>query len=221
MDQKGKLICFEGIDGVGKTTQVEMFVNYLQSKEQSVVSLREPGGTEIGQKIRNILLDNNDLTPTTEFLLFYSARMQLLQKKIVPLLQQGVTVVMDRFVDSTFAYQGKGRGLLDSLETIELFRGLEHLVDSCVRIDHVLYLFAPDSLLDERRANRPGNNHFDEAVSSFKRKVSEGYIQRCRERQMRTENNRDAFPVIDASGSIDAVHAQIKKWADKHIFNTI
>jgi dTMP kinase len=219
MNQKGKLVVFEGSDGVGKTTQVQLLVEYLQDQGHSTVTFREPGGTEAGQQIRQILLGDSTLDPTAELLLFYASRVQLMMTKTIPLLEQGVTVIMDRFLDSTYAYQGKGRGLLDKLDTIELFRGLEQLVESRVRIDHVLYLFAPAETLLERLKGRTDLNHLDEVDAFFKKRIDEGYIQRMRERQMKSENRRDAFPVIEAFGTVDQVHARVRAWADKHILN--
>jgi len=114
-------ITFEGIDYSGKSTQCQLLSEFLKGKGFDVLSLREPGGTEISEKIRNILLDNNSagMTPMSEFLLYSAARAQLVSEIIQPALKSGKTVICDRFYDSSTAYQGFGRGLgLKNVETI-------------------------------------------------------------------------------------------------------
>ena len=110
---KGKFITFEGGEGVGKTTQLAMIRSYLESKGVDAVFLREPGGNAISEKIRNIILDvdNVGMTGTCEAMLYSAARAQLVEAVIRPALQEGKLVVCDRFIDSTFAYQGVARGL--------------------------------------------------------------------------------------------------------------
>jgi len=114
-------ITFEGIDYSGKSTQCQLLSEFLKGKGFDVLSLREPGGTEISEKIRNILLDNNSagMTSMSEFLLYSAARAQLVSEIIQPALKSGKTVICDRFYDSSTAYQGFGRGLgLKNVETI-------------------------------------------------------------------------------------------------------
>ena len=106
------LITFEGIDGAGKTTQINKLVTYLTSQNREVLTLREPGGTEVAEKIRTILLESRqDISPIGELLLFSASRTELVQQVIVPALAIGKTVILDRFFDSTTAYQGYGRGI--------------------------------------------------------------------------------------------------------------
>ena len=106
------LISFEGIDGCGKTTQIDLLVDKLRSKNMNCMVLREPGDTSISNKIREILLDkNNEICPESETLLFLSARSQLVREKIIPNIKKGNIVICDRYLDSTLAYQGYGRGL--------------------------------------------------------------------------------------------------------------
>lgn len=110
---KGKLISFEGCEGVGKSTQIEMLKQYLQTTGQDALFLREPGGTEISERIREIILslDSVGMNAKCEALLYCAARAQLIGQVILPALEQGRLVICDRFVDSTFAYQGVARGL--------------------------------------------------------------------------------------------------------------
>lgn len=106
------LISFEGIDGCGKTTQIELLVDKLRSKNMNCIVLREPGDTSISNKIREILLDkSNEICPESETLLFLSARSQLVRERIIPNIKKGNIVICDRYLDSTLAYQGYGRGL--------------------------------------------------------------------------------------------------------------
>lgn len=110
---KGKLITFEGIDGSGKSTQARLLKKHMMSQGHTVHLLREPGGTEIGESIRSILLDtaHADMVPLTELFLYLAARSQITSQVIVPALEQGEYVIMDRFMDSTTAYQGYARRL--------------------------------------------------------------------------------------------------------------
>ena len=110
---KGKFVTFEGGEGVGKTTQLRLVRQYLEEKGVDAIFLREPGGNDISEKIRNIILDisNSAMTGMCEAMLYSAARAQLTEEVIKPALQQGKLVVCDRFIDSTFAYQGIARGL--------------------------------------------------------------------------------------------------------------
>ena len=106
------LISFEGIDGCGKTTQIELLADKLRSKNMNCIVLREPGDTSISNKIREILLDkSNEICPESETLLFLSARSQLVRERIIPNIKKGNIVICDRYLDSTLAYQGYGRDL--------------------------------------------------------------------------------------------------------------
>jgi dTMP kinase len=109
----GRLFSFEGIDGAGKTTQVALLRESLQERGHRVVCLREPGGTVLGERIRGLLLDRSEdpPSPLAELLLFSAARAQLVATRVRPELESGAIVILDRFADATFAYQGFGRGL--------------------------------------------------------------------------------------------------------------
>lgn len=113
MNRKGKFITFEGPEGAGKTTVISMIVERLEEQGQKVVLTREPGGIEISEKIREIILDNNhtEMDAKTEALLYAAARRQHLVEKVIPALESGAFVLCDRFIDSSLAYQGYARGL--------------------------------------------------------------------------------------------------------------
>ncbi|MFH1453648.1 MAG: dTMP kinase [Armatimonadota bacterium] len=114
---RGKFITFEGTEGAGKTTQVKLLSRYLKSRGCKVLISREPGGTRIGEAVREILADkkNKKMHPLTEFLLFSASRAQHIKELIEPYLKKGYIVISDRFSDASFAYQGSGRGLDISL----------------------------------------------------------------------------------------------------------
>ena len=147
----GRLITFEGIDGSGKTTQIDLLEEQLIRNNIPYLILREPGGTKLSEKIRNILLDrkNIHLSPESESLLFVSARAQLMQEKIQPALEKRKFVICDRFADSTVAYQGFGKGLnvqyleeLNNFSTNNIFPDLTIILDiepreAAKRIQHV------------------------------------------------------------------------------------
>ena len=110
---RGKFITIDGVEGAGKSTQIDLVCEHLTQKGIKVVRAREPGGTEVGEKIRSVLLDveNQQMHSDTELLLMFSSRNELIQNKIIPALEEGFWVVSDRFTDASFAYQGGGRML--------------------------------------------------------------------------------------------------------------
>ena len=131
-------ITFEGIDFCGKSTQVKLLNDYLIAKNKIVRLIREPGGTEISEKIREILLDkkNNKMTMETEFLLFSASRAQLIRERIRPYLNEGNFVISDRLHDSSIAYQGFGRGIpIEQIEQISRFSVGDTLPDLTFFID--------------------------------------------------------------------------------------
>lgn len=130
-------ITFEGCEGVGKSTQIKFLQEYLESTNQDSLFLREPGGTEISEKIRNIILDinNTDLSPETEALLYASSRAQLLREKIIPALENNKLVFCDRYIDSSIAYQAYARNLgVDFIKKINSF-ALSYMPDYTIFID--------------------------------------------------------------------------------------
>ena len=202
MKPDGKIIVLEGLDYSGKTSQVQELVDYLKKKEFKVVTFREPGGTVVGEKIRTIL-KNDDMDPLTELLLFTSARMELITKQIQPLLKQGYVIVLDRFIDSTYAYQGSGRGLLHSV----LY--LERLITEMVKPDVVFYLDVDLKVAAQRASERGPADRLDSLSQDIKMKIKQGYTERMIQHPERTIR-------IDANLSIPEVTYQIKSWLDGH-----
>ena len=165
------LINFEGIDGCGKSTQIHLLKQYLEERGRMVQVYREPGGTSIAEEIRSILLDSkNEVSAISELLLFSAARAQLVQEKILPALERGITVILDRFYDSTTAYQGYGRSVLPIDEIILLNKMASHgLVPEIT-----FYLRISQELALQRRKER-AQDRMEMAGNDFYSRVLKGY----------------------------------------------
>jgi len=201
----GKFITFEGIDGAGKTTHLQWFCERLQAKlaagGRQVVVTREPGGTQLGEKLREILL-NQPMDLETEALLMFAARREHLALVIEPALARGDWVVSDRFTDATFAYQGGGRGLpRDKLET------LERWVQGGFGPDlTVLFDLPPDTASARRGAARSPDKFESETEAFFARTRAE-YLRRAQEAPYR-------FAIVDAAQSIERIRAALGELID-------
>ena len=177
MRARGLFISFEGLDGSGKTTQMRRLAKRLRARGHVVLETVEPGGTEIGGKIRQVLLDaaNQELSPTAELLLYFASRAQNVDERISPALRRGEIVLADRFTDSTLVYQGCGRGL--GAETVLALdrvacRGLKPDLTLLVDIDVETSLARARA----RNAAQPaGETRMDEQSLEFHRKVYEAY----------------------------------------------
>ena len=175
------LITFEGIDGSGKSTQVRKLKKYLQAKCLSVITLREPGGTEVAEKIRQMLLESkHDITPVGELLLFAASRAELVQSVILPALEAQSVVILDRFYDSTTAYQGYGRGIsipmLQEINRIATF-GLEPDITFYLDIlpeDAMNRKFSEKSLPLAFESQEP--DRMERSGIEFYRRVRQGYL---------------------------------------------
>ena len=198
------LITFEGIDGSGKSTQIELLKNYLLSKGKQVLTFREPGGTPFAEKIREILLDHHiEINAISELLLFESARADLTEKNIIPAIKEGKIVILDRYFDSTTAYQGFGRGLdltfIESLNKQATFYTIP---------DITFYLRIPYSVSLERRKQKI--DRMELAGDDFYHRLIDGYDKLA-------EQNPKRIKVIDSTQSIDSIFLEIKKFIDKLI----
>ena len=202
----GKFITLEGIEGVGKSTQLEYVANYIASKKIEVITTREPGGTDIGEAIRTILLDNgyDEMSDDTELLLMFAARAQHLNQVIHPALDKGQWVVCDRFTDATYAYQGGGRGIDRSrIETLETW------TQGSLRPDLTLLFDAPIEVGLSRAKNR-GAGHADRFESeeiAFYRRVQSCYLDRARK-------DPERYRVVDSSRPIDRVRTTLQEILD-------
>ena len=170
--REGYFISFEGGDGSGKSTQIQILREFLEERGYDVIFTREPGGTPISEKIRSIILDkaNSEMDDMTEALLYAAARAQLVSQIIRPALEEGKVVICDRFVDSSMAYQAYARGLGDSVKTINAFA-----VGDCMP-DLTILLKVNPQVGSSRIGNRE-RDRIELASSDFHKKVYEGYLQ--------------------------------------------
>ena len=191
-------ITFEGIDGSGKTTHAVRLRDELDAAGLPVVFLREPGATPLGERIRSILLDidNIDIDPISELLLYEAARSQLVRSVIRPALDDRTIVLCDRFVDSTLAYQGYGRGI--SLDCIN--RSNEIACDGI--IPDLTILFDLDPTIALARATKNGADRIEQEGIALMERVRNGYLALANE-------NPQRFAIIDGSRSIEEVWIQL------------
>lgn len=192
-------ISVEGVDGAGKGVQIEKIVGYLKGLGYDVLQTREPGGTIISEKIREVIfMDNVD--PLTEAYLFASARRQLVQEKILPALKKGKIVITDRFVDSSIVYQGKGRGL--GMEFIEQLNA--PAVSGCMPFKTIYLDLEPEIGLKRIRVNGRESNRLDNEAIDFYKKNREGFLYLAKKYP-------DRYIVINANKSIEEVFNDIKE----------
>ncbi len=181
---RGLFLTLEGVEGVGKSTNIEFMTQYLEQRGIDYVLTREPGGTQLAEKIRELLLDVHEehMSELTELLLVFAARAQHIEKLIEPALASGKWVLCDRFADATFAYQGAGRGL-----SIENITQLQSMVQKSLRPDLTIILDL-DPAIGMERANRRGElDRFEQEQQSFFLLARQAYLdiaaaepERCR-----------------------------------------
>lgn len=201
MTKRGKFITVEGVEGSGKTTQAALLADYLRKQEVAVVETREPGGTKVGENIRQMLLSplHHNLSPLAELLLFLAARAQLIDEVIRPALDSGKWVLCDRFFDATLAYQGYGRGI-----DIKSIRKMNELVTGGMKPD-LTFLLDLDIDTGIKRAVAAktefsaGGDRLENENKEFHRRVRSGYLELAR-------LEPDRIKVIPVSGSIEDVH---------------
>lgn len=201
MQQRGKFITFDGIDGAGKTTQIEQLAGYLREQGHSVYVTREPGGTTLSEKIRELLLStDNAMQPVTELLLMFAARAEHIESILRPKIQAGEWVICSRFTDATMAYQGYARGVdLQKIQTIAA------TVHGDFNPDISLFLDLPVELAAKRRAGRGEVvDRFEAEALSFMQAVKEGYLAIA-------ANDSNRCKVIDATQSIAAMQENIRQ----------
>jgi dTMP kinase len=202
---RGYFITVEGTDGSGKTTQIKLIEDYLESKNKSVVLTREPGGTKISEKIRDILLDsqNSEMGVITEMLLYASARSQLVSEVIRPSIQAGKVVICDRFVDSSYVYQGFGRGI-DLKVITDINRiALEGLVP-----DITLFFDIDPAEALRRRSTSTGLDRIEKEKMDFHKRVYNGYKKLAM-------LYPDRINCIDSNRSIEEIFSDVKSCLDE------
>jgi len=196
----GKFITLEGIEGVGKSTNVEFVANLLAERGKSVVTTREPGGTQVGERIRDVLLNSEPGTvpDTCELLLMFAARAAHLGEVIMPAVTRGDWVVCDRFTDASFAYQGGGRGLSD-----DVIFALESIVQHGFKPDLTILLDAPLDVSETRRAERGDRDRFEAEELEFFERVRAKYLEIAASEPGRVV-------IVDASRNLEQVQAALR-----------
>jgi dTMP kinase len=200
----GLFIVFEGIDGAGKTTQINMLDKVLSKQGLDVVLTRDPGGTEVGEDLRDILLWSGKIEPKAEAFLYAAARSQLVAEVIMPALRAGKIVISDRFSDSTFAYQGVGREI-DS-EFLELMN-----INACQGIvPDLTVLLDIDPEQSKVRRDRP-EDRIEKEGPEFLKKVRCGYLERA-------NKNQQGYLILDGSLPKDKIFKAILEKVQKYLF---
>lgn len=196
---KGKFITFEGIDGAGKSSHVEWLAEWLRAQGKTVQVTREPGGTELGEKLRDLLL-NEPMHLETETLLMFAARREHLAQLIEPALARGEWVICDRFSDATYAYQGGGRGL-----DRNKFLTLEHWVHEHVQPDLTLLFDLPLDIARERIALASRVlDRFEQERADFHERVRQAYIERA-------HANPSRMRIVDANHSLEDIRKTLEQ----------
>ncbi|MEW5796914.1 MAG: dTMP kinase [Candidatus Zixiibacteriota bacterium] len=202
--ERGLFVTFEGIDGCGKSTQLERTGHYLKVRGYDVVKLREPGSTPVAESIRRILLDrNSSLSDTTELLLYEAARADITAREIIPHLEAGRIVLCDRFYDSTTAYQGYGRGL-----DLKMVRQLHRMAVGQCRPD--LTLVFDISLKVAATRLGPKRDRLEAEPAAFHRRVRRGFLRIA-------ESEPGRVKVVDGTPSVDTVFEEVKKHLDRKL----
>lgn len=203
----GLFITLEGTDGAGKSTQAEFLEKYLKNKGFEVVCVREPGGNLISEKIRNIIIDkeNVKMSKMTETLLYAASRAQLVKEVIIPALTVGNIVICERFLDSSLAYQGYARCIGE--EIIESIN--QYAVDGLTPDITFFLKLSPEESLERKKAQH-NLDRIESAGSNFHKRVFKGYM-------LLAEKNKDRIKVIEANRSVDEVKNDIIFYIEKLI----
>lgn len=203
--ERGVFITLEGGEGAGKSTNAVWLADYLKSQGKEVLLTREPGGTEVAEAIRHVLLSRvlPDMHSDTELLLMFAARNEHLRTKILPALEKGAWVICDRFTDATYAYQGYGRHI-----SLQRIAALETWVQGELRPDYVI-LFDIDVETGMARARARGAaDRFEQEQTAFFERVRQGYLQRAGQAPER-------YPLVNAAQPLEAVREQLKQVVER------
>jgi dTMP kinase len=193
-------ITFEGIDFCGKSTQIKLLKSYLLKNNKNVEVIREPGGSEISEKIRTMLLDkeNSKMLMETEFLLFSASRAQLVREKIRPYLDEGIYVISDRFHDSSTAYQGYGRGI-----SIEVVLSIHKLAIGNTIPDVTFFIDIPVDAAEQRRQEKLSEYLDRIEISDM------GFFSRVRNGYLELAKNENRFRILNGTDSVDNIQEKI------------
>lgn len=193
-------ITFEGIDLSGKSTQIKLLKKYFENKKKKVISVREPGGTEISEKVREILLDKNNhkMEDLTEFLLFSASRQQLTNEIIIPHIKKNFVVLCDRYYDSSAAYQGYG-GKID----LKIINSINKIASSGL-VPHKTFLIniSIEESLKRKKLMNKSSDRIEQKKISYYKKVINGYLEI-------SKNDKRRFVVINGLGTVQNIHDEI------------
>jgi len=195
---RGRFVTFEGIDGAGKSTHLAQSIDWLRARGLEVLATREPGGTELAEALRELLL-HRPMSLETELMLVFAARRDHLERRIVPALERGTWVVCDRFTDSTWAYQGAGRGAAG-----ERIAWLESWVHGTLQPTRTYWFDVEPEVAAHRRAGSRQADRFESEDLAFFERVRDGYRQRAAADPARIVR-------IDGSGSVDQVREMLEE----------
>lgn len=203
--ERGKFISIEGIEGVGKSTNIDVLVQHIQDAGHKVLTTREPGGTPLAEEIRDIVQHRSDepIPEIAELLLIFAARSLNVNNVILPALDAGTWVISDRFTDSSRAYQGGGRGI--PMETIDR---LADWVHGDLWPDLTILLDAPVELGMQRANKRSAPDRFEQELHDFFQRVRECYLQLA-------SQELDRFAVIDTTQDVETVGTEVRALADQ------
>lgn len=200
---KGKFITFEGSEGSGKSTQVDLIYQYLRKKRNNILFLREPGGVAISEKIRNILLDvkSKGMSDECETLLYMAARAQLVHEVVAPALKQGKIILCDRFLDSTIAYQGYGNGV-----DVRFIKEIGKLATRGIKPD-LTFVFDIVTKKGLSRIHRQ-KDRIERRALSYHNRVRRGYLALAKQEPQRIK-------VIQVNKSREEIHRVVKQHVDR------
>ncbi|MBU1214220.1 MAG: dTMP kinase [Gammaproteobacteria bacterium] len=193
---KARFITFEGVDGAGKSTGLEWFANALRERGVDLLMTREPGGTPLGEKLRELLL-HETMHPETEAMLMFASRREHVEQVIRPALLRGTWVISDRFSDASFAYQGGGRGV-----SVAKLEQLEQLTHGDLQPDLTVLFDIPIEVARERLSNTVSLDKFEREQGEFFERVRQAYLARV-------EKTPQRYAVIRAEKTLQEVHQQL------------
>jgi dTMP kinase len=193
----GKFITLEGVDGAGKSTHIPKIAQLLQARGKQVLLTREPGGTPLGEKLRELLL-HESMHPETESLLMFAARREHIEQVIRPALERGAYVISDRFTDASFAYQCGGRGV-----SADKIGQLEQWVQGDFQPDLTLLFDVPVAVSTQRLAGARNPDRFEQENADFFERIRNAYLARANRFPQR-------FRVIDSGQTIPDIHAELE-----------
>ena len=201
---KGTFISIEGPEGSGKSTHTPFLVKLLQERGYEVVQIREPGGTPVGEKLRSIVL-HDPVSIKTEVMLMFASRNELIRQVVRPAIERGAIVITDRFVDSSYAYQGYGREALADVEAMDKFV-LNGLRPHVTLFFHIFY----ETMLERMKLRGGASDRFEKESIDFFTRVYDGYTAQL-------NKHRGMMHVLDCETPLEGVQNNLRKWVETYV----